>query len=763
MRNHSRPFAPLVFALFVLFVATLPADPLTKQLEIDFGKEVASRHLKGLATRSDGHVLPGPVFTDLAGPKLGDILWTLQPAGVDRIMIKTNQGVSDRVGRYRFLVGTGPDGKVQEVSFNADDATYTVREVADVAETQAIAVQPMPDGSLLIGTSPTAAVYWVKGGKTITRVPLPADSVFAFLALPDGGVLAATGNPGKIYRLDIKKLAAAGVTEGKADEKTLAAKGVTLFGEIRDRNVRRLIRLTDGRVIAGSSPKGNVYSFPAAGGAPLILQESRDTEVVDLLPMDDGSFYAGLVSTAGEPSRLIRAPDAKGESKEKDKEEKPGFTGRTSVVRFPVNGYPENVISKTNIALYRLARHHDWLLLTAGEQGDAFGYDPVARRSLTFAGSASAQLNDLAPLGDGRFLALRNNAPGLALLSFAPSPVRELETKRLDLGSPAELGGFRFSRLRGVEAAALKLEVRTNYGSDEIEGWSPWSEMKLRDGAFFAEGSHGRYVRFRVQVPGAATDFQLDKATLSILPQNRRPTLTDFRLLPPNLGLIPAAEPPPSATATLGQLLLPSPLKGKDDGAEKRKSFLLGSQVFSQSGMQIVYWSVIDPDGDTLAYTFAIRAEAADAWTDLSVGTPENYVQFDIGGLPEGLYLTRLSVAEQAPRPAGQRLNYTFETDNLLIDRTPPVITAQRVDRPDGLVQITVEGRDALSLLEGAEFNLNNGVKESVSHPADGILDGREEKFILELPTARAAGATSVEILLYDAAGNSTSVRLPLK
>ncbi len=749
MRNSSLNPLFSIFVFFVCVVANLPADPLTKQLEVDFGRDVASRNLKGLATRSDGRVLPGPVFTDLDGPKLGEILWVLKPAGPNR-----------------FLVGTGPEGKVQEVNFNPKDNSYTVREVADVPETQAIAVQPLADGSLLVGTSPTAAIYLVKNGKNVVRVPLPADSVFDFLPLPDGSVLAATGNPGKIYRLDLKKFSQAGLIEGKiSDDKAVADKGVTVFGEIRDRNVRKLARLSDGRIIAGSSPKGNVYGFAASGGAPLILQENRDSEVVDLLPMEDGSFYAGIVATTGETNRISRAAELKEpkDNKEEFKEPKPGFTGRTSVVRFPADGFPESVVSKVNIALYRLARHHDWLLLTAGEQGDAFGYDPVARRSLTFAGSASAQLNDIAPLGDDRYLLLRNNAPGLALLSFAPTKTRELETKRLDLGQPSELGGFRFSRLRGVEQTALKLEVRTNNGSDELEGWSPWTGMKLRDGAFYADGLRGRYAKFRLQVATDAADFQIDKATLYDLPQNRRPTLGDFRIFSPNLGLIPAADPAPAAVATLGQLLFPGTRDAKDEGAEKRKSSFMSSQVIPQTGAQIVYWSVTDPDGDTLAYTFSIRPENSDDWIDLAVDTPDNFVQFDTGGLAEGLYLTRLTAAEQAPRPLKQRLSYTFETDNLLIDRTPPVITATQVQRVDGKLLISVDGRDALSLLEGVEFSLNNGAHETVTHPADGILDGKEERFVAEIPEARAAGASSVEVVLYDASGNSSSVRLPLK
>src|SRR6185295_7665576 len=152
------------FALFASFLSILAADPLTKQLEIDFGRDVASRNLKGLSARSDGRVLPGPVFTDLTGPKLGDILWVMKPAGSNR-----------------FLIGTGPEGKVQEVTFHPKDSSYTVKEIADVAENQVTAVQPLADGSFLVGTSPTAALYLIKDGKSVARVPLPADSVFDFL------------------------------------------------------------------------------------------------------------------------------------------------------------------------------------------------------------------------------------------------------------------------------------------------------------------------------------------------------------------------------------------------------------------------------------------------------------------------------------------------------------------------------------------------------------------------------------------------------
>jgi hypothetical protein len=735
-----------IVGFFLCLAGSLSADVLTKQIEVDFGRDVASRNLKGLAARSDGRVLPGPVFTDLKGPKIADILWTLRAAGANR-----------------FLAGSGPSGKVFEILVNPKDESYTVKEVANVTEAQALAVHPLADGSFLIGTSPSAAIYLARNGKLLARVPLPADSIFDFLALPDGSVLAATGNPGMIYKIDVAKLAKAGLTDGKTgDSKLLADKGVSLFAEVRDRNIRRLARLADGRIIAGSAPKGNVYAFGPGGGAPMLLQENHDAEVVDLLPVENGGFYAAVAHSPGEGNRLIRMKNS-GEDKD-EKETRATFPGRSTLVYFPADGFPETVMSKAGISFYRLATNHGWLILAAGEQGDTFGYDPVARRSLIFAGSESAQLNDIAELDDGRFLVLRNNAPGLALLSFAPARARQLETRRLDLGSAAEFGLIRFARLHGIDSTALKLEIRTNYGSDEIEGWSPWSELKATDDAFSAEGLRGRYLKLRITVPASATDFQIDKATAYFLPQNRRPQLADFRIFPPNLSLVPMPDAPAPIATTLGQLLFPNQPAGKEELAgDKRKGSFFSSQVVPQNGAQIIYWAVSDTEGDNLAYTLSIRPENSEKWTDLAVETRESYVQFDTGSFPEGLYLTRLTVAEQAPRPEKQRLSYTFETDYLTIDRTPPEITATSIEHREGKLVISVDGRDSQSLLAGAEFILNNGTREEVEHPADGVLDSKVERFVVEIPEPKAAGATSVEIILYDQPGNSSSKRLSLK
>lgn len=729
---------------FVSLVGATSAEPLSRGTEIDFFRDVPSRNLKGLAARSDGRLVAGPVLTELNGPAPADLLWSLE-------------ATSDP---DTWLVGTGPDGKIFEITVDRAKEAFTAREFAKLDEAHVFALARLPDGSLLAGTSPRGALCLVRNGKQVTRVGLPVDSIFDLLVLDGKTALVATGNPGRIYRVDLDKFArspAAG--EKTADAKLLAERGITLFGEVRDRNLRRLARLSDGRIVAGSSPRGNLYAFASAGGAPAILQENRDAEVTDLLPTPDGGFYAALTFSGSSNEARITPP-----KNAKDSDSGPllpavveRFGGRSSVVWFPPNGFPETITARANTALYRIARQGDVLLLTGGEQGEIVGYDVTQRISITYAGSVSSQLNGLAavPRQPGQFLVMRNNAPGFALLDFAASAPRSAETRRIDLDAPSRLGALRFNRLRSVAPEQLRLELMTSNGSDEIEGWSPWIGLNAVDRGWSAPALRGRYVKLRVQLPAKVdATLQLDKATLYALPQNRRPQLQEFRRLSANFALVPSPESPASPIVSVGQLLQGP----KDD--DKRKGAFLGSQIVPSPGTQIVLWTVADPDGDNLVCTFSIRHEDEPKWTDVAVNSRDPFAQFDISHLPDGLYFTRLIATETDPRPREDRLSTTFETDDLLVDRTPPQIIAASARTEGDRFVVTVQGRDALSLLSAAEIAFNHGLHESTEQPADGILDGHEETFVFDLPLASVAGATSVETTLYDAVGNAQTQRL---
>lgn len=764
------PHSPFVY--FVGFVVTLSvflhttaaAEPLSKKIDLDLFRDVPSRNLRGLAARSDGRLVPGPVLTELtpATPLPADLLWALEPAATPD----------------RWLLGTGPDGRILEATLEAAKSTFTAREVIKLDEPHLFALRRLPDGDLLVGSSPHGVLFLVRDGKVLARATLPVDSIFDLLLLDARTALIATGNPARLYRTDLTAFAASGSAPEKLTTPALlAARGLAVVGEIRDRNLRRLARFDDGRIAAGSSPKGNIYVFPAtvatatAKSEPLLLQENREAEVTDLLPQPNGDLYATLVfSASGGDARINLAPAKPAKEPAEAAPAAPvsfapaeRFSGRSALVYFPAGGFPETLSARNNVAFYQLARTGDTLLVAGGELGELLGYDLSARLPLTFAGSASSQLNALAavPGTPGRFVLLRNNAAGLALLDFNTTAERSAETRRLDLGTPASLGALRFNRLRNLAPAQLGLEIKTSAGSDEIEGWTGWTPLvaaEPADPAWRAPDLRGRYVKLRLKFPAAGA-VELEKPTLFFLPQNRRPTLQEFRLLSPNFALVAGSEPMPTLTTSVGALLG----SGKDDdsGAAKRsRAGFLASQIVPSPGSQVALWTLADPDGDNVVATFSIRAEAETAWTDLAVATRDPYVAFDTARLADGVYFTRLVATETAPRPPAERLSVTFETDRLVIDHTPPVILDAAAVRTASTVKITVHGRDALSLLDGIEVVLNNGVRETVEQPVDGIRDGREETFAVEIPLARAAGATAAEVTLYDTAGNATTRRL---
>jgi hypothetical protein len=763
---------------FILAASGLGADPLSKKAEVDFYTDVQSRDLHGLATRSDGRLVGGPVLADLKGQAPCELLWCLEPAPGGK-----------------WLIGGGPGGRIVEVSADPSAGTYSARDVIRIGEPQVYALKSLPDGSILAGTSPAGGLYLIRDGKIAARTGLPAGSIFDII-LPDkgGSALVATGDPGRIYRIDLAKFAAAGVSaERTADPKALAARGVSLFGEVSDTNLRRIARLSDGRIAAGSAPKGNIYLFGPDGGAPYIAQENHDAEVTDLLADASGGYFAAIVFSGGDihpaPAsfQAVTAPEpiltvvggapnpapvptpTPGGAAPKPAEppaeslnvpaQVERFPGRSTLQWFSPDGFPETLTARAGVAFYRIGRLGDVLIISGGEQGEMSGFDLSSRLSLTFAGSASSQVNALEPVpgSPGRFLAIRNNAPGFSVLDFNGSLPRTAQTKRVDLGAPARLGALRFNRMRDLDPAQLSISIRTSNASAETDGWSPWVPMADDDG-WRAQVPVGRYAELRLSLSAdSRPSLELDKASLYYLSQNHRPQLEDFRMLSPNFAIVVPPEAPAPVVTTVGQLI-----QGTDREADRKRNGFLGSQVVASPGTRVAFWTVVDPDGDNLVYTFSIRRDGDAAWTDVAVDTTDSYVQFDTLHLQEGTWFTRLVAKQAAPRPEGERLSVTFETDDMVVDHTPPLIEEASVRRETGKVFVTVRGRDALSLLDSAEFAFNNGVHETVDQPADGILDGMRETFVLEIPADRVAGATSVEVTLYDAAGNGATRRLGL-
>jgi hypothetical protein len=172
-RIALRHTALVLFVCFVCFVVTsalLRADPLSKSLAVDFFRDVPSRNLKGLATRSDGRLVPGPVLRELTGPVPAELLWCLERGASPDAVVRRH----------------GPRRADLEVTIDLAAGSYTTRPVVKLDDAQVFAVRRLPDGALLAGTSPKGMLYLVRDGQPVARVVLPVDSIFDILLLPEG-------------------------------------------------------------------------------------------------------------------------------------------------------------------------------------------------------------------------------------------------------------------------------------------------------------------------------------------------------------------------------------------------------------------------------------------------------------------------------------------------------------------------------------------------------------------------------------------------
>src|SRR5256885_8469325 len=77
--------------------------------------------------------------------------------------------------------------------------------------------------------------YKVTGVQTCALPILPVDSIFDLLLIDAHTALVATGNPGRIYRVDLTKFGAGGVTADKISDAKLRSEERRVGKECRSR------------------------------------------------------------------------------------------------------------------------------------------------------------------------------------------------------------------------------------------------------------------------------------------------------------------------------------------------------------------------------------------------------------------------------------------------------------------------------------------------------------------------------------------------
>jgi hypothetical protein len=89
----------------------------------------------------------------------------------------------------------------------------------------------------------------------------------------------------------------------------------------------------------------------------------------------------------------------------------------------------------------------------------------------------------------------------------------------------------------------------------------------------------------------------------------------------------------------------------------------------------------------------------------------------------------------------------------VLIDNTPPVVTAAAARRNGSSVQIDVDAEDRGSALRRCEYSIDAGPWLPVE-AADGVTDSPRERFLIRVDNF-PAGEHLIVIRAFDSAGNA--------
>jgi hypothetical protein len=654
-----------------------------------------------------------------------------------------------------LYLGTGNRGRLMKVDAAGQGSVVWS---ADQPEIFAVAVDRA--GVVYAGASPDGKVYRIENGKATEYFAPGERYIWALAFAPDGALFVATGPRGRIFRV------------------TAAGRG-DLYYETGQAHVTCLAFDREGRLLAGSEPNGILYRITGSPAKGFVLYDANLPEIRAIVPLADGSIYAAalggsvarrtgaasgqLPSTGGmlvAPPTSITVTDAQAGPSLSPKPDAPKpaaapVVGAATTVT-EVSGVeksalykilPDNTVetlwsSKDENIYDIVAEAGGTLLFFTDAQGRIYRLDPRPDRghqttlvAQTNEGDATRLIASQRGGVPGSVFAATGNAGKILRLDTSPGSSGWFESPPHDSGTVA-----RWGRLTWVgDSKGVAFRTRTGNSVRPDATWSDWSEPIADPAKSLIASPNARYIQWRAEFSGAAA---LDSVRIAYLPQNTPPTVRSITV---------SAQASSAAKSTAaGSTVYSVTVTDTADG-----SAAAGTQTLSRPlGQQIqVSWQADDPDGDKLSYSLYFRGEDEREWKLLRANISENTYLLDGDVFADGRYFFKVIASDRPSNPADQARQAELVGPPVLIDNTPPQVSAGAARRTGSVVEIDVDAEDRASALRRCEYSVDAGPWLPVE-AADGVTDSPRERFLIRIDSF-PAGEHLVVIRAYDSAGNA--------
>lgn len=710
-----KPIPVWTSAALAVCAAYAVETKLWKQSEAaDFEKGKIER----LALSSDGRLTLAPVWKRVADAETA-FVWALLPAPGGAV-----------------LAGSG-DGKVLRIDAQGKSSVF-----ADLGSGSVHALAAAPGGAVYAALSPEGKIFRIGAdGKAALHAQLEPRYVWALIAEADGTLYAATGDPGRVMRIS---------PDGTAS---------VLF-DAGESHVRSLARGAQGTWVAGTEPGGVVLRIDAKGQG-FVLHQTAKREVTALAAAADGTVYAAAVGArraptapaapSAAPATATPAPAPSGQAQAQAQTQRPpasalppaiGVAAQAAgsdIYRIAPDGEPQLIWSHNSAVVYALALDAKGALIAGtGAEGVIYRID-APNLYTTLVRAQPQQVTAFAAAPGGGLLAATAN-PGM-VFQLGPETEKSgaIESEVLDAGAFTYWGRLRHEG--EANGGRIRVETRSGNVEDPNRNWSAWQEVTAAAGERIASPP-ARFLQYRAVLEaapnGASPRLRLVEAAYQA--KNLPPVIEKIEITPFNYRF-PASG---AALTASKNLTLPGigQAQRRQSSASQPTATESGSATMNyEKGWTGVRWRALDPNNDGLEAKLEIRGEGEREWKLLKQELRESRYSWDSTAFADGRYRLRVTLSDRPDNYPGRELTAQMESEDFLIDNTPPEIAELTARAEGGGIVVRFRVKDALSALQYAEVSVNGGEWVD-AEPATRITDSLQHDY--ETRLSKPAGSEFV-------------------
>jgi hypothetical protein len=670
-----------------------------------------------------------------------------------------------------LYAGTGHRGRLYRIDASGKSSLVWTAEQPEI-----FAVAVDAKGAVYAATSPDGKIYRIIGGKASEYFAPHAKYIWSLAVGADGVLYAGTGDQGKVFRVDS------------------AGKGEVFYGTGQS-HVTGLAVDGDGRVLAGTEPNGILYRISAKDKA-FVLYDAALPEIRAISSEPDGTIYAvamggslakrtqGIPQSApagGAPvvsatgtSITVTADSAQAgpEIKPQSEQAKPAaaapppvtatFTpaldisgmDKSAVYKINPDNTVETLWSSKEENVYDLLPWKGQLLFATDANGRIYRLSPDRKLTLV-AQTNDAEATRLVGVGNS-VLAATGNMGRIYRLEDALAASGVYEAPVHDAGGVAQWGRMVW-QANDANPGGISFRTRTGNSLRPDNTWSDWSAQLTDPAGSKIPSPNARYIQWKAEFAGVLGKTPaLESVSVAYLPQNTPPIVRSI-----TVGTQLAAN----GAGKQQQASLAAYSITVTDTGDAAPSVSSGTPTQTPSraaSEQInVSWQAEDPDGDRLVYTLSFRGEGEREWKLLKANMHENLFSLDGDALADGKYFFRVVASDREVNPPAQARDAELISSPVLIDNTPPVVTASAPRRTATGVEVDFEAVDAASPLRRCEYSVDAGSWIPLE-AVDGVIDSPREKFVVRLDHL-STGEHVLVLRAVDSANNAGLVKVILR